>query len=51
MISLITFILQLYLNTKIMSNIDMLYFIYITFIFSTDSTLNLIAIINIYKNK
>ena len=34
-----------------MWNVDMLYFIYITFIFSTDSTLKLIIINKIDINK
>ena len=45
--------IQIHLNTKIrkfIMNIDMLYFINITNIFSTDSILNLIIIINININ-
>ena len=36
---------------KIMNNVDMLHFIYITIIYSTYSILNLIIIIKIYHNK
>ena len=41
------FNLNTFKNEKIMRNVDMLYFKYITIIYSTDSKLKLIVIINI----